>query len=56
MIKSCRKSGLSLIAGRKPLAKVAFLFLLATPFCRSQDASCKAVADAQILLAKTRTM
>lgn len=53
MIKSCRKSGLSLIAGRKPLAKVAFLFLLATPFCRSQDASCKAVADAQILLAKT---
>lgn len=57
MTKSCGKSGSPLNDGRelreKHFAKVAFLFLLATPFCRSQDASCKAVTDAQILLAKT---
>jgi hypothetical protein len=37
----------------KHSARLALLLFLSTPLCRSQDASCKAVADAQILLAKT---
>jgi hypothetical protein len=57
MTKSCGKSG-SPLSDRpklrlKRFANLALLFLLSTPLCRSQDASCKAVADAQILLAKT---
>jgi hypothetical protein len=56
MIKCFRKFGSLLSAGRERrehFAKLALLFLLSAPFCSSQDASCKAVADAQILLAKT---
>ena len=57
MIKSSAGTG-SLRSDRrrfceKHFARLALLLLLSTPFCRSQDASCKAVADAQILLAKT---
>ncbi len=37
----------------RPFARLALLLFLSTPFCRAQDASCKAVADAQILFAKT---
>lgn len=35
---------------------LASLVILATAFGQAQHASCKAVADAQILLAKTPTM
>jgi hypothetical protein len=37
----------------KHFGKLASLFLLATPFCWSQDSSCKVVSDATSLMART---
>lgn len=57
MTKFCEESRPLLSAGKrlreKPLANLALFSLLSSTFCCAQDASCKAVADAQILLAKT---
>jgi hypothetical protein len=57
MSKFCGGTESLLSDGRKfcewHFTKLGLLLFLSAPFCRSQDASCKAVADAQILLAKT---
>ena len=57
MSKFCRETGSLLSDSRtsceKHFARLGLLLFLLMPLCRAQDASCKAVADAQILLAKT---